>query len=130
MKRLLLLLVPLVLADPAIAFDGGGYETEEKIGVPTDQSKTKTLAKYSEFHQSCMDIQMTMWGEVAELMEDLATAHCYCEYTKLEGLETVTWADRNGADIACAKEGIISKKEAFIWWALPLHRQRLGDEQQ
>ena len=130
LKRLLLLLVPLVLADPAIAFDGGGYETEEKIEVPTDQSKTRTLPRYSEFHQSCMDIQMTMWGEVAELMEDLATAHCYCEYTKLESLETINWADRNDADIACANEGTISKKEAFIWWALPLHRQRLADEQQ
>ena len=130
MKRLLLLLVPMVLADPAIAFDGGGYWTEKKIEAPTDQSKTKTLAKYSEFHQSCMDIQMTMWGEVAELMEDLATAHCYCEYTKLEGLETISWVDKNDADIECANEGTISKKEAFIWWALPLHRQRLEDEQQ
>ena len=130
MKRLLLLLVPMVLADPAIAFDGGGYWTEKKIEAPTDQSKTKTLDKYSEFHQSCMDIQMTMWGEVAELMEDLATAHCYCEYTKLEGLEIITWADKNDADIKCAHEGTISKKEAFIWWALPLHRQRLEDEQQ
>ena len=130
MKRLLLLLVPMVLADPAIAFDGGGYWTEKKIEAPTDQSKTKTLAKYSEFHQSCMDIQMTMWGEVAELMEDLAVAHCYCEYTKLEGLETISWADKNDADIECANEGTISKKEAFIWWALPLHRQRLEDEQQ
>ena len=83
MKRLLLLLVPLVLADPAIAFDGGWHDKEEKPELSTDQSET--LAKYSEFHQSCMDIQMTMWGEVAELMEDLATAHCYCEYTKLEG---------------------------------------------
>ena len=87
LKRLLLLLVPLVLADPAIAFDGEGFKTEERIEVLTDQSRTKTLAKYSEFHQSCMDIQMTMWGEVAELMEDLATAHCYCEYTKLENLD-------------------------------------------
>ena len=43
-----------------------------------------------------------MWGEVAELMEDLATAHCYCEYTKLEGLETVTWSNRNDAENACA----------------------------
>ena len=129
MKRLLLLLVPMVLADPAIAFDGGGYWTEKKIEALTDQSKTKTLAKYSEFHQSCMDIQMTMWGEVAELMEDLATAHCYCEYTKLESLETINWADRNDADIACANEGTMSKKEAFIWWALPLHRQRLENEQ-
>ena len=129
MKRLLLLLVPMVLADPAIAFDGGGYWTEKKIEAPTDQSKTKTLAKYSEFHQSCMDIQMTMWGEVAELMEDLATAHCYCEYTKLEDLESITWADKNAADIECANQGTISKKEAFIWWALPLHRQRLEEEQ-
>ena len=130
MKWLLALLVPMVLADPAIAFDGGGYGTEKKIEVPTDQSKTRILAKYSEFHQSCMDIQTTMWGEVAELMEDLATAHCYCEYTKLEGLETITWADKNDADIECANEGTISKKEAFIWWALPLHRQRLDDKQQ
>ena len=130
MKRLLLLLVPMVLADPAIAFDGGGYGAEKKIAVPTDQSKTKTLAKYLEFHQSCMDIQVTMWGEVAELMEDLATAHCHCEYTKLEGLETVTWSDRNDAEIACANEGIINKKDAFIRWALPLHHQRLGDERQ
>ena len=73
---------------------------------------------------------MNMWGEVAELMEDLATAHCYCEYTKHEGLETVTWSDRNDAEIACANEGIINKKDAFIRWALPLHRQRLGDELQ
>ncbi len=26
-------------------------------------------------------------------------------------------------------QGTINKKEAFIWWALPLHRQRLEDEQ-
>ena len=66
MKRLLLLLVPLVLADPAIAFDGGWHDKDEKLELSTDQSET--LAQYSEFHQSCMDIQMTMWGEVAELM--------------------------------------------------------------
>ena len=130
MRRLLLLLCPLVLAETAIAFDGGGYETEKKAELSTNQSKTKTLAKYSEFHQSCMDIQMTMWGEVAELMEDLVTAHCYCEHTKLEGLDTITREDENTADVACAQEGTIRKKEAFIWWALPLHRQRLDDNQQ
>ena len=52
---------------------GVGMYKEEKPKLSTDQSET--LATYSEFHQSCMDIQMTMWGEVAELMEDLATAH-------------------------------------------------------
>ena len=130
MRRLLLFLFPLVLAETAIAFDGGGYETEKKAKLSTNQSKTKALAEYSEFHQSCMDTQMTMWGEVAELMEDLATAHCYCEHTKLEGLDTITREDENAADVACAQEGTIRKKEAFIWWALPLHRQRLADEQQ
>ena len=34
LNRLLLLLAPVVLADPAIAFDGGGFEAEEKIAVP------------------------------------------------------------------------------------------------
>ena len=116
MKRLLLLLVALVLAETAIAFDGGWYDTEGKLELSTDQSET--LAEYSDFHQSCMDIQMTMWGEVAELMEDLAKAHCYCEYTKLEDLETITWADKNAADIECANQGTISKKEAFIWCCL------------
>ena len=72
-----------------------------------------------------MDIQMTMWGEAAKLMEDLATAYCYCEYTKVEGLDTITREDENAADVACAQEGTIRKKEAFIWWALPLQRQRL-----
>ena len=127
MKQLLLLLVSLVLAETAIAFDVGGYDTEENPELSTDQSET--LAKYSDFHQSCMDIQMTMWGEVAELMEDLATAHCYCEYTKLESLEAITLANKDAAYVECAQEGTIRKKEAFIWWALPLHRQRLEDEQ-
>ena len=120
----------MVLTETVIAFDGSGYEKEETSELSTDQSKSKTLAKYSEFHQSCMDNQMTMWGEVAELMEDLATAHCYCEYTKLEDLDTITWEDTNAAYVACAQEGTIKKKEAFIWWALPLHLQRLESDQQ
>ena len=55
MKLLLLLFVPLVLADPAVAFDGGWYDKEEKPELSTDQSET--LTKYPEFHQSYMDIQ-------------------------------------------------------------------------
>ena len=62
-------------------------------------------------------------------MQDLATAHCYCEYSKLQGMENITWADRNKAEIECANEGTISKKEAFIWWALSQHPQRPEDEQ-
>ena len=53
MKRLLLLLISLVLADPAITFDEGWHDKEEKPELSTDQSET--LAKYSEFHQSRME---------------------------------------------------------------------------
>ena len=104
----------MVLTETAIAFDGGGYEKEEKSKLSTDQSKAKTLAKYSEFHQSCMDNQMTIWGEVAELMEDLATAHCYCEYTNLESLDTITWEDKNAAYVAYAQKGTIRKKKPLF----------------
>ena len=127
MKRLLLLLISLVLADPAIAFDEGWYDKEEKPELSTGRSET--LAKYSEFHQSCMDIQMTLWGEAAELKEDLATAHCYCEYSKLEGLRSITAEDKEDAYVACARKGTTRKKEALMWWALPLHRQRLDNDQ-
>ena len=72
---------------------------------------------------------MTMWGEVAELKEDLATAHCYCEYSKLKGLSSITWEDEEAAYTACAREGSTRNKEAFMWWSLPLHRQELKNEQ-
>ena len=40
----------MVLTETAIAFDGGGYEKEEKCELSTYQSKAKTLAKHLEFH--------------------------------------------------------------------------------
>ena len=46
-----------------------------------------------------MDIKITMWGDAAKLMEDFATAHCYCKYTKLVGLDTITREDKNAADV-------------------------------
>jgi hypothetical protein len=129
LRRSLLVLVPLVLAAPAVAFDGGGFDAAEKTDVSRTQSETTTLAKYSEFHASCMEIQLTMWGEVAQLKEELATAHCYCEYSKLKGLSSITWEDEEAAYIACAREGSTRNKEAFMWWSLPLHRQELKNEQ-
>ena len=72
---------------------------------------------------------MTMWGEVAELKEDLATAHFYCEYSKLEEKSSITWAYKEAAYTACAREVSTRKKEAFMWWSLPLHRQKLEKEQ-
>ena len=47
-------------------------------------------------------------------MEDLGTAHCYCEYTKLESLDTITWEDKNAAYVACTQEGTIKKKKPLF----------------
>ena len=66
---LLLVFVPMVLADPAIAFDGGWYD-KEKQELSTDQSETLRSIRVSPILHGH---PMTMW-EVAELMEDLATA--------------------------------------------------------
>ena len=45
-------------------------------------------------------------------------------------LKSIAWADKNAADIECVNQGAISKKEAFIWWALPLHLQHLEEEKE
>jgi len=37
------------LAKTAIAFDGGGYETEKKAKLSTNQSKTKLLLNIKNF---------------------------------------------------------------------------------
>ena len=119
----------MFLAETAVAFDGGGFAADEKTEVSTEQLGAIILPSYQDFHASCMDIQLTMWGEAAELMKDLATSHCYCEYTKLEEHSSITWEDKEAAYAACVREGTTRKKEAFIWRALPLHRQRLNNNQ-
>jgi hypothetical protein len=44
-------------------------------------------------------------------------------------LISITWVDKEAAYTACAREGSTRKKEALMWWALPLHRQKLKNEQ-
>ena len=127
--KYLMLLLALLTTTPTIAFDGGGIYADNTDKIPTkSDEQDETLTSYADYHSSCFETQMTMWGDVAELMEDLATAHCYCEYSKLEELETITWENRETAYNACARESISNKEEAFIWWALPLHRKRLEDK--
>ena len=127
MKRLLLLLAPLVLADPAIAFDGGWHDKEEKPELSTDQSET-----------------LGNVFRVSPILHGHPNDHVVrgCRINGRSGYSTLllrytpslrTWKvllgqSRNTADIECANQGTISKKEAFIWWALPLHRQHLEDE--
>ncbi|WP_286188592.1 hypothetical protein [Synechococcus sp. A15-24] len=81
---------------------------------------------YISYHASCMERKMRMWGEVAELMNDLATAQCHCEYIELEQAGAFSDAVRESAAAGCARRGSRDKKEAFIEWALPRHQQRMN----
>ena len=56
---------------------------------------------------------MTMWGEVAELKEDLATAHCYCEYSKLEEFSSITWGDKE-ATLMHVPEKVKQEKKRLL----------------
>ena len=49
MKRQQLLLLLLVFAQSAIAFDGGGFEIEEEPELTTDQFKTKNFPTIQNF---------------------------------------------------------------------------------
>ncbi len=117
--------IALLMGVSAAAFDGGGLD---QVGAdPTDrQQQTDVQPDYISYHASCMEREMRMWGEVAELMADLATAQCHCEYTELEQAGAFTDALRESAAAGCARRGSRDKKEAFIQWALPRHQQRMN----
>ena len=122
MWKPLMFFIALLMGASAAAFDGGGFD---QVGAdPTDpQQKTDVQPDYISYHASCMEREMRMWGEVAELMADLATAQCHCEYTQLEQAGAFGEALRESAAAVCARRGSRDKKEAFIQWALPRHQQ-------
>ena len=69
--------------------------------------------------------EMTMWGDVAELMMELSTAHCYCKYIGLEKRGSFSEDSQQTVASSCYREAIMDKKAGFIWWALPLHLERM-----
>lgn len=111
-------LLSLSFGAPVVAFDGGSVQDGETQVQPPD---------YLSFHNDCMDIQLTMWGEVAELMADLATAHCYCEFHQLEISGNFSSENKRQASTSCYRKGTRPKKETFIKWAIPLHQRRLNE---
>ena len=117
--------IALLMGASAAAFDGGGLD---QVGVDqTDrQRQTDVQPDYISYHASCMEREMRMWGEVAELMADLATAQCHCEYIELEQAGAFSDAVRESVAAGCARRGSRDKKEAFIQWALPRHQQRMN----
>ena len=117
--------IALLMGASAAAFDGGGFD--QAGADPSDrQRQTDVQPDYISYHASCMEREMRMWGEVAELMADLATAQCHCEYTELEQVGAFSDAVRESVAAGCARRGSRDKKEAFIQWALPRHQQRMN----
>ena len=117
--------IVLLAGASASAFDGGGLD---QVGVDQmdRQRQTDVQLDYISYHASCMERELGMWGEVAELMTDLATAQCHCEYIQLQQAGTFSDAIRELAAAGCARRGSRDKKEAFIQWALPRHHQRMN----
>ena len=117
LNSLLVGFAALGLCASGFAFDGGGSEPVDPDPMEPD---------YVSYHALCMEREMRMWGEVAELMNDLATAQCHCEFTQIEQSGVFTHAAKQKASEHCARRGSRHNKEAFIRWAMPRHDQRIN----
>ncbi len=73
-----------------------------------------------------MEREMRIWGEVAELIADLATAQCHCEYAELEQDGALSDVVRESAAAGCPRRGARDKKEVFIQLAQPRHQHRMN----
>jgi hypothetical protein len=120
-RQLLVVLLTLLWGMQGRAFDGGGT-----MATPTtvEVDKLGSLPDYSSYHAHCLERERTMWGEVAELMEDLATAQCTCEYVGLEQEAGFDHETRERIAHHCARQARRRNKSRLIEWALPLHQQR------
>ncbi|WP_053068512.1 MULTISPECIES: hypothetical protein [unclassified Synechococcus] len=121
MKLLILILVS-IYGLPSNGF-GGNFMDDTR----TDKEAFNTATSYPVFHAKCMEKEMVMWGEVAELMVDLSTSHCYCKYTELQNRESYSLESQDIAASSCYRQATMDKKAEFIWWALPLHRQKMKE---
>ena len=118
------LLLALLSGMQVRAFDGGGYEaTPTQTAI--DWNSLESLPDYSNYHAQCLEQERRMWGDVAELMEDLATSHCTCVYIGLEENGRFNLDSREKTSDECYRQATRNNKERFIQWALPLHQQRL-----
>lgn len=92
-----------------------------------DNDTINKATSYPVFHAKCMEKEMTMWGEVAELMVDLSTSHCYCKYAELQNSGNYSAESQDIAASSCYRQATMDKKAEFIWWALPLHRKKMRE---
>ena len=125
--KVLIFAAAILLTGPASAFDGGGWDDEhqsKKLDFETIQS----LPDYQSYHDHCLERELTMWGEIAEMMTNIATATCTCEYIELEQAKTFDDNSRESAAAHCSHQATRANQKRLMRWALPIHAQRMKQQ--
>ena len=125
--KALVFVAAILLTSPASAFDGGGWDDEhqsKKLDFETIQS----LPDYQSYHGHCLERELTMWGEIAEMMTNIATATCTCEYIELEQAKTFDDNSRESAAVHCSHQATRANQKRLMRWALPIHSQRMKQQ--
>ena len=125
--KVLVFVAAILMTGPASAFDGGGWDDEQQ-STRLDVTTLQSLPDYRSYHTHCLERELTMWGEVAELMTTVATATCTCEYIELEQAKTFDDISREGAAVHCSRQATRANQKRLMRWALPIHDQRMKQQ--
>ena len=125
--KVLVFVAAILLTGPASAFDGGGWDDEHQ-STTLDVTTLQSLPDYRSYHNHCLERELTMWGEVAELMTTVATATCTCEYIELEQAKTFDDNSRESAAVHCSHQATRANQKRLMRWALPIHSQRMKQQ--
>ena len=125
--NVLVVVAAILLTGPASAFDGGGWDDEQQ-STTLDVKTLQSLPDYRSYHNHCLERELTMWGEVAELMTTVATATCTCEYIELEQAKTFDDNSLESAAAHCSHQATRANQKRLMRWALPIHAQRMKQQ--
>ena len=125
--KVVVFVAAILMTGPASAFDGGGWDDEQQ-STTLDVTTLQSLPDYRSYHNHCLERELTMWGEVAELMTTVATATCTCEYIELEQAKTFDDISRDGAAVHCSRQATRANQKTLMRWALPIHNQRMKQQ--
>ena len=125
--KILVFVAVILLTGQASAFDGGGWDDEQQ-STTLDVETLQSLPDYRSYHNYCLERELTMWGEVAELMTTIATATCTCEYIELEQAKTFDSNSREEAAMHCSRQATRTNQQTLMRWSLPIHDQRIKQQ--
>ena len=125
--KILVFVAVILLTGPASAFDGGGWDDEQQ-STTLDVETLQSMPDYRSYHNYCLERELTMWGEVAELMTTIATATCTCEYIELEQAKTFDSNSREEAAMHCSRQATRANQQTLMRWSLPIHDQRMKQQ--